>query len=155
MAAHLVEQDDRMMIYGPVIMNAEVLATKEEPGRVTRLGIGQQRGHLRALIQEAYPHIAEIMEISPRVLPYSLADGRIDGAVVDVTKAGLLPEFRFFPVAKHDYISYVLVVRKDITDSAPFGRFLEAYRKAVDALQKAEPGMALAEGPSIRFLYLD
>lgn len=155
MAAHLVEQDDRLMIYGPVIMNAEALATKGKPDQVTRLGIGQKRGHLQTLIRETYPTIAEIEEMSPRVLPYSLADGQIDGAVVDVTKTALLPEFEFFPVANHDYISYVLVARKDLIGSAPFSRFLEAYRRAVDGLQDSPFDDVLSQGSSIRFLYLD
>ena len=154
MAAHLVDQDDRLMIYGPVIMNAEVLAAKKESEKITRLGIGQQRKHLQGLIREAHPEIGEIVEMSPRILPYSLSDGQIDGAVLDVTKASLLSGFQFAPIAKHDYISYVLVIRKDLIGSAPFERFLEAYRNAVDGLQEVYFDPALPKEYS-RFLYLD
>lgn len=154
MASHLVEQDDRLMIYGPVIMNAEVLAAKKEPEKIMRLGIGQQRRHLQGLIREAYPNIGEIVEVSPRILPYSLTDGQIDGAVLDVTKASLLSGFQFTPLAKHDYISYVLVVRKDLIGSAPFERFLKAYHNAVDSLQEVHFHPALPKD-YIRFLYLD
>lgn len=142
------------MIYGPVIMNAEVLAAKKEPEKIMRLGIGQQRRHLQGLIREAYPNIGEIVEVSPRILPYSLTDGQIDGAVLDVTKASLLPGFQFTPLAKHDYISYVLVVRKDLIGSDPFERFLKAYHNAVDSLQEVHFHPALPKD-YIRFLYLD
>lgn len=156
MAVHLVREDDRLEIYGPVIMNAEVLASKSGPEAVRHVGIGQQRNHLRELILEVYPLADTVSELSPRVLPYSLAQGQIDGAVIDVTKAALLRDCRFSPISGHDYISYVLVVRKDLTDRKTFQAFLEAYRKAVDGLQDPEAlDKAFGVSSQVKFLYLE
>lgn len=144
------------MIYGPVIMNAEVLVSKSGPEQVRHVGIGQQRGHLQTLIQETYPQITSISQMSPRMLPYSLEEGQIDGAVMDVTKAALLEGVAFSPVAEDDYISYVLVVRKELAGTKAFTSFLESYRKAVDVIRKEESTAVSPEAaPRIKFLYLD
>lgn len=156
MAVHLVQEDGGLEIYGPVIMNAEVLASKGEPEAVRHVGMGQQRNHLRELIRETYPLVDTVSELSPRVLPYSLAEGQIDGAIVDVTKAALLQNCRFSPVSRHDYISYVLVVQKHLTGRKPFVDFLEAYRKAVDGLQDPEAlDKAFGVSSQVKFLYLE
>lgn len=42
-AAHLVEEDDRFVIYAPAIMNAEVVAYQGDIQQIKTLGVGQQR----------------------------------------------------------------------------------------------------------------
>lgn len=152
----MVGEDDRLMIYAPVIMNAEVMISKEAPETVRHLGIGQQRKHLETLAREKYPQIETISELSPRTLPYSLTEGQIDGAIMDVTKASLLSGFQTSPISKDDYISYVLVIRKELLGTVRFERFLQSYQAAVDRLQdrealRAEMGFA----SNLTFLYFD
>lgn len=138
MAVHLIRANDDFQIYGPVIMNAEVIAYKDEIDNVHKLGIGQKREHLHKLVNEGYKHIEEVIEMSPVSLPYSLEGGQIDGAVLDITKASLLPMFNFAPISEEDYISYSLIVRKDIIGTKAFEDFLIAYNKAIEELNQME-----------------
>lgn len=138
MALHLVRANDDFEIYGPVVMNAEVIAYKKEIGNIHKLGIGQKREHLHKFARESYKQVSEVVEMSPISLPYSLEGGQIDGAVLDITKAILLPGFNFLPISKDDYISYSLVVRKDIIGTKDFEDFLTAYNNTIEELNKVE-----------------
>lgn len=138
MALHLVRTNNNFEIYGPAIMNAEVIAYKGDINNVCKLGIGQKREHLYTLAKESHKQVREIVEISPISLPYSLEAGQIDGAVLDISKASLLPGFTFTPLSKDDYISYSLVVRKDIVDTKAFKNFLITYNKTIEELNQIE-----------------
>lgn len=138
MALHLVRANDDFEIYGPVIMNAEVIAYKYDIDNIHRIGIGQKREHLHQLVKKSYKQVEEIIEISSISLPYSLEGGQIDGAVLDITKAILLPEFSFISLSEDDYISYSLVVRKDIIKTKDFEGFLSVYNKVVEELNQIE-----------------
>lgn len=138
MSLHLVRANDDFLIYGPVIMNAEVIAYKDDVENIGRIGIGHKREHLHKLAKESYKQIEEIIELSPVTLPYSLKGGQIDGAVLDLTKAAMLPEFNFAPLSIDDYISYSLVVRKDIVDTKAFEDFLTVYNKVAEELNQRE-----------------
>ncbi len=59
-AAHLVEEDDRFVIYAPAIMNAEVVAYQGDIRQIKTLGVGQQRLYLQNLAKEAYPQIETV-----------------------------------------------------------------------------------------------
>ena len=68
---------------------------------------------------------------------------------------------KFSPVSDGPYVSYCLVVRRDIEESEAFARFLACYRQAVDVLN--EPGQladamgmdeAFWEMSGTEFLYL-
>lgn len=138
MALHLTNADDRFVIYGPVIMNSEVLAYKGNIENIRRLGISQKREHIKKLTKEKYPQIKEIKEMNPEVLPYSLENNQIDAAVIDITKATLLPKFDFASISKYDYISYCLIVRKDLIGTDVFNNFLTIYNQAADELNQVE-----------------
>lgn len=138
MALHLVRANDDFEIYGPVIMNAEVIAYKYDIDNIHRIGIGQKREHLHQLVKKSYKQVEEIIEISSISLPYSLEGGQIDGAVLDITKAILLPEFSFISLSEDDYISYSLVVRKDIIKTKDFEDFLSVYNKVAEELNQIE-----------------
>ncbi len=162
MALHLVRANEDFEIYGPIIMNAEVIAYKAQLSDVKKLGIGQKKEHLHRLAEKSHNQIKEIIEISPASLPYSLEGGQIDGAVLDITKAALLKDFKFAPLSEDDYISFSLVVRKDIIETEEFKDFLDAYNKAVDEFNQDEilkkltnsDGM-LWENVNIKFLNLE
>ena len=110
------------MIYAPVIMNSDVLIYSiTDMEQISHIGISQGRKHLSKMVSEAYPQITEISEISPRVLGYSFETGQIDAAVMDITKAVLVPGTSIAPISDEDNISYVLVVRKDVVTQIPSG----------------------------------
>jgi len=64
-ALHLVRTNDNFQIYGPVIMNAEVIAYKGDINDIYKLGIGQTREHLYTLARDSHKQVREIVEISP------------------------------------------------------------------------------------------
>lgn len=136
MASHLIE-DKRFMIYAPVIMNSDVMIySGADTEQISHIGISQGRRHLSRMVSNAYPRITQISEISPRVLGYSLETGQIDAAVMDITKAVLVPGAAIAPISDEDYISYVLVARKDVVDTEPFRKFVDAYNKTVRELSR-------------------
>lgn len=137
-ALHLVRSSDDFEIYAPVIMNGEIIAYNKELDNMYKLGMGQKREHLHKVSKESYPQIQEILEMQPISLPYSLEEGQIDGAVMDVTKAALLPKFNFASLSENDYVSFVLVVRKDIIDTRAFRDFLDVYNKTIEELSQTE-----------------
>jgi len=138
MALHLVNANDRFVIYGPIIMNSEVLVYEGNIADVRILGIAHKREHIQKLVKEKYNQLEEIKEIMVGVLPYSLENNQIDGAAIDITKAVLLPKFSFAPISNHDYISYCLVVRKDLVGTEAFDDFLTIYNQAVEELNHIE-----------------
>lgn len=136
MSIHLVRANDDFEIYSPIIMNSEVIAYKDNIDNVHKIGIGHKREHLHKLVMEKYKQVEVIIEMSTISLPYSLEGGHIEGAVLDVTKAAILPKFDFVPLSTNDYISYSLVVRKDIVDTKAFKDFLTAYNEVVVELNQ-------------------
>ncbi len=159
LASHFVQADDRFSIYAPVIMNSEVLAYQGELADIRTLGVGQQRQHLKQLATKTYPQIETVREISPSALPYSLSSEQIDAAVMDVTKADLLPDFSFAPISSHDYISYVLVVRNDIVQTKEFKTFVKNYNIAAEQMMQKikdkEEGTELFQIANTKFLSLE
>jgi hypothetical protein len=161
MALHLVNASDRFAIYGPVIMNSEVLAYDGDIEDIRELGIGHKRENIKELAREGNSKLLGINEMIPSALPYSLEKQQIDAAVIDATKAALLPKFNFGPVSEHDYISYCLVVRKDLIGTEVFDDFLELYNQAAEELNQVDILTAAAgmteefwDDLNIRFLNL-
>lgn len=138
MAIHLVRENSNFEIYSPIIMNAELMVYKTEFENIHTLGISQKREHLKKLAKETNPNIKQISEISPASLPYALEKGLVDGIVLDVSKAGLLEQYDFVPLSQESYISFSLVVRKDIVGTPRFDEFITNYNKTVKMLNDKE-----------------
>lgn len=134
MSLHLVRENPEFEIYAPIIMNAEVLAYKEDVEDIHTIGISHKREHLHKLVKKNYKQIEDIVEMTPVALPYSLEASQIDGVVLDITKASLLPKLNFLPLSEEDYISYCLVVRKDIVGTKAFNEFKSSYNRIIEEL---------------------
>lgn len=141
-AMHLVNQNTDFELYGPILLNGEVVASLGPADQIRMLGYPQKRQHLAVLAEGTCPNAEEMIQMNPSSLLYAMESGELDGAVVDVTQAALAPQYTYAPLSENDYISYCLVVRKDIADTPAFVAFLEYYNETVDALN--EPG-AMAE----------
>lgn len=138
MAIHLVRENSNFEIYSPLIMNAELIVYKSEFDKIHTLGLSQKREHLIKLAKENNPNIEEISEMSPASLPYGLEKGLVDGIVLDISKAGLLEHYRFKPLSQEAYISYSLVVRKDIVGTPRFKEFISNYNSTIKYLNDKE-----------------
>lgn len=134
----MVNADNELMIYGPVIMNAEVVLYQGNIGEMDSLGLPQNREYLKELAKEKFIEVEKIVEIGSRSLPYALENQQIDGAIMDITKASLLPQFEIAKLTKDDVVSYVLVVRKDIVNTKEFQLFLDAYNQEIEQLKDRE-----------------
>lgn len=137
-AKHTVENNKDVMIYAPVIMNSELIVYQKDWKDIRELGVLQGRKQEQKLAKETYPQIEKMHEISQKGIAYSLEDGQIDGAILDITKAVYFPSYSRKPLADRDYISYVLVVDKEFEKTEAFQEFIRAYNLAVEKLQDAK-----------------
>ena len=101
------------MIYGPTIMNAEVICYKDEWENVKVVGVSQGREQERRQAQRTYPQIEAFQDVTQKGILYTLEDGQIDAVIQDLTKSAAVPEYHTKPLSETDYISYVLVVDKE------------------------------------------
>lgn len=137
-AKKLVSEDERFIIYGPAIMNAEVLVyQKKWLDEVHTIGIAQGRKHLKELVYDTVPHVEDVLEITPKGLNYAMGDGQIDGAIMDISKASLLKGYQYHRLSEEDYISYVLVTRKSVIETKEFERFIDSYNKVGNEIHQS------------------
>ena len=157
----IVNENEGFSIYGPVVMNGEVLGFWEEPSEIRTMAVPMKREHLKQLVQEEYPAVEEIHEVSATSILYAFEDHQVDGAVMDIARAFQLPQYNYTWVSKQDYVSYCLVVRDDIIGTPQFQVFLQYYNETVQALNDKDTiqslyGMddAFWETVRLKFLYL-
>lgn len=122
------------MIYGPVIMNAEVISYRGDWENVTTAGISHGREGEKALAKETYPQLREFQEVTQKGILYTLEDGQTEAVIQDLTKAAKVPDYPYKPLSDRDYISYVLVVDKEFAQTEAFSDFIDSYNKAVEKL---------------------
>lgn len=161
-AKHTVEQNQNVMIYGPAIMNGEIICYKNKWEEVSKIGVTQGREQLKKISEKTYPQIQYFDEITQKGILYTLEDGQIDAAILDISKTSGLKEYEYTPLAETDYISYVLVVDKQFAKTKAFVDFIESYNQAVSRLNNKNylaRALEIEEGSSalgqIKFLSLD
>lgn len=157
----IVNQSEGFSIYGPAVMNGEVLGYWEEPEDIRTMAIPMKREHLAELVREEYPWVESIREISATSILYAFGDRQVDGAVMDIARAFQMPEYQYTHVSDQDYVSYCLVVRDDIVDTPQFQTFIQYYNEIVEELNNKENLQALYgmddafwENVNLKFLYL-
>lgn len=137
-AVHTVECNDNVMIYGPVIMNAEVISYKEDFRQVKTVGISQGREREKEIAKKNYPQIETFKEVTQKGILYTLEDGQVDAVIQDLTKAAVVRQYASKPLSDTDYVSYVLVVDKEFAETEAFIDFIESYNRAVEKLNDKE-----------------
>lgn len=135
-AKHTVETNEHVMIYGPAVMNAEVICYKDDWEKVKTVGVGQGREQEKSLAGKAYPQIETFQDISQKGILYALEDGQVDAVILDVENAAQVPDYACRPLSENDSISYVLVADKDFAKTEVFMDFIESYNKAAIKLNK-------------------
>ncbi len=136
-ALSMVNALDEFEIYAPAIMNCEVVAVEAgyDPADISLLGTPRGRDFLKSIAAEKYPDAGQFSDIGRGYLMFALRSGEADGVVVDVSAlADLDVEADFYPLCDHDYISYCLVVRKDLEDTRAFKDFLKYMDQAAESL---------------------
>lgn len=150
----LTDEDDQFEIYGTAVQNGEVLVYQEQnQDSIRSVGYIKGREQLTALAKQKWPDISEYCALSPHALNYSLEDQQIDGAIMDVIRAGDMESCDYKALSDTNYDSYVLVVRRDMEDKEAFKKFLTAYNKAAQELSASEDPVQQTAGT--RFLLLN
>lgn len=126
------------MIYGPVIMNAEVICYKNDWEDVRLVGVSQGREQEKEQAAKTYPQIEGFQDVTQKGILYSLEDEQVDAVIQDLTKSAVVPQYPTMPLSKIDYISYVLVVDKEFVQTKEFADFIDSYNKAVKKLNEPE-----------------
>lgn len=115
-------------------MNSEVICYKGDWDDVKTVGVNQGRVAEKSLAKKTYPQIEAFQDISQKGILYSMEDGQVDAIIQDLTKASMVPNYKYKPLAEHDYISYVLVVDKAFAQTQAFSDFIKSYNKAAEKL---------------------
>lgn len=157
----IVNQNEGFSIYGPVVMNGEVLGHWTEPSAIRTMAIPMKREHLAQLVRTEYPEVDELREVSATSILYAFEDHQVDGAVMDIARAFQLPQYDYTYVTQQDYVSYCLVVRDDIIDTPQFQTFLRYYNQTAEAMNDRDTMQALYgmddgfwQTVRLKFLYL-
>lgn len=135
-AKHTVKANKHVMIYGPAVMNAEVICYKDSWEKVKTVGVGQGREQEKTLARKTYPQIETFQDITQKGILYTLEDGQVDAVIQDVKNAAQVPDYACRPLSENDYISYVLVVDKEFAGTKEFSDFIESYNRAAIKLNK-------------------
>lgn len=161
-AKHTVETNDQVMIYGPVIMNAEVLCYKDDWEAVKQVGVNQGRQTEKELALKNWPQIEGFQDITQKAIMYAMEEGKVDAIVQDLKKAALHPQYETRPLSQTDYVSYVLVVDKEFAKTETFAEFIKSYNKAAERLndpaylaEKLGVDEAWTKEKQIKFLTLE
>lgn len=133
-AAYTVKQNRDVMIYGPAVMNAEIICFKKDWEDVKKVGVTQGRQQLKEISGKTYPQIEKFEEITQKGIMYTVEDSQVDAAILDITKAAGLKGYQFTPLSDMDYISYTMVVDKKFAKTEAFRDFLRSYNKVADRL---------------------
>ena len=137
-AKHTAQANENVMIYGPAVMNAEVICYKDDWEDVKTVGVGQGREQEKRLAEENYPQIEAFREVTQKGILYALEDRQVDAVIQDVTKAAQTPHYDSLPLSENDHISYVLVVDKDFVGTELFWDFIDSYNRAAGKLNEPE-----------------
>lgn len=137
-ALHTIQENENVMIYGPVVMNAEIICYKDDWEQVKTLGISQGREQEKAVARKSYPQIEGVQDITQKGILYSLETEQVDAVVLDISKAAKAPQYLSRPLSETDYISYVMVVDKEFMRTEAFADFVRGYNEAAAKLNEPE-----------------
>ena len=138
-ALTLVNHNSDLEIYGPAVLNAEVVALgSDNKDTVKTMALPMKRTFLDEIVYDNFPSVTEIVQVPTTSLHYALSGGSVDGAVVDIAKALQAPSFIYIPLSDEDHVSYCLVVNKNITDTPQFARFLNEYNQIAEYFNDSE-----------------
>lgn len=125
-AMDLLKTDEELYIYGPAVMNSEVLVSKLPLEDIKTVGYSKNRAYLFDKMKKIYPFIKKGEEVN-KGIGYFIETEEIDSGIVGITEANNFKGYNVYPISNEDYISYVLVVRKGVEVTTEFEDFIDAY----------------------------
>ena len=119
------------MIYGEAIVNGDFIVKRADRELERVAFTGGKLEQLR-MINENLPEDIWVTSLAASAIPYALERGEIDGAVLDVSKIKKLQgNYEMVPLQGR-YVTYVLVVRKDLLIKKEFKSFVENYNRVIE-----------------------
>ncbi len=136
-ADRLLEIDSRYSIIGPFMVNSDILVLRPT-GSIKKIGITQNRWYQETLVQKMLGPDIPVHPMLESALPYAFTDKRVDGVVLDASKALRLEGQKQSLSHNTDTVTYVLVARKEFISDARFHEFIKLYNQTVEELNNAD-----------------
>lgn len=120
---------------GAVMKNSDVIVVAREP--VGSVAMIQNKFYQRNFIVERYGKEMTVHPAMANAIPYLLARGNVDAAVIDWAKAVQI-EYPFVPASEYDYASFKLISEKKFAKTKKYKQFTEIYNQSVKELNSDE-----------------
>lgn len=133
-AKEFVKKDERFEMMNSSFLNTNVIVIKDNKPKKIAVSIGREEEI--TMIRDLLGDECEIVEMSPRVLPYALEKGEVQGIVIDYLKSLDLNGQVIFPKNNKDYNTFSLVGKKEFIKSNEFNKFKVYYNEAVTFFMK-------------------
>lgn len=115
---------------GESIINGDVVV-KRKDRELRRIAFTGGKLEQLRLISENLPEDTWVVSLAASAIPYALERGEVDGAVIDSTRYPKLKgEYEIVPY-DGEYVTYVLVMKKDLVKSDEFRNFKRLYNRVV------------------------
>jgi len=134
-ADKLITSGQPYQVLGPVVVNAQVLVTKQDIVPRT-VGYMNARETQKKLVWSNLNRSIEMKPILPAGLPYALERNAVEGIVMDILGALKIDGYRTSLPSEHP--ASVLVVHKDLLGSPELVSFMKAYNRAARDMNSAE-----------------
>lgn len=121
---------------GPVIYNSDILVEKNYP--VKKIGITANKDFHKDFAIEIYGEDIEIYNIIPNGLPYALEQDEVDAIIYDLSKMNEEIHGNLKELSSKDYVTNIMIGRKDFLKTKEYISFKEEYNKMVEKIQMEE-----------------
>jgi hypothetical protein len=133
-AQSLLEKDNRYIIIGPCVANSDVIVIRDKI-KTGKIGISQNHFYQTEIVKSSFGSKYELVFLMPSALPYAYEKGLVDGVVIDIEQAALLPgQTLSSRSVSGDAVTYVLAARKDYQNQPGFIKFVQGFSEAADDL---------------------
>lgn len=136
-AERLLEKDKRYRIIGPFMVNSDILVLRSDSG-IKKVGITQNRWYQEILLRKMLGPDVAVHPLLEGALPYAYTDKRVDGIVIDVSKALRLEGTKQSLRHNGDTVTYVLVARQEFISDGRFQEFIKLYNQKIEELSDIE-----------------
>lgn len=140
-ASALLKKDRRYMVAGPVILNSDVLVTREAPAfQELSIAVSQNRAFQQKIIERHLGAMGRPVFMLHSAVPFAYGRGVVQGAVVDITQALNMNGQLFSATGDdgRDMVTHVMVIKKTLKDEKDFQQFMDRYEKAAVRMQDRE-----------------
>ena len=130
-AASLLEKDPRYALLGTIVVNSDILVTRQENDS-RKVGVMQGRRYQADILSSRFDS-SDIVTLFSSGIGYALEKKFLLGGVIDALTAWRLPGAKE-PLSSRDVATYVLVLSKTFASSSEFSGFVARFNESVEEL---------------------